>query len=115
MADNYYKPTMRELNQPAFRKPTAREQAELDRARKRLREGNMARDDFLSKISTTYRQQARNDIRRGQEELDQVPLPARNYEAYQNMTYMKKGGSVGSASKRADGIAQRGKTQGKFV
>jgi hypothetical protein len=28
---------------------------------------------------------------------------------------MKKGGSVGSASKRADGIAQRGKTKGSFV
>ena len=28
---------------------------------------------------------------------------------------MKKGGSVGSASKRADGCAQRGKTKGKFV
>lgn len=26
-----------------------------------------------------------------------------------------KGGSVGSASKRADGIAQRGKTRGKMV
>ena len=26
----------------------------------------------------------------------------------------KKGGSVGSASKRADGIAQRGKTRGKM-
>lgn len=26
-----------------------------------------------------------------------------------------KGGSVGSASKRADGIAQRGKTRGKFI
>jgi hypothetical protein len=28
---------------------------------------------------------------------------------------MKKGGSVGSASKRADGCAQRGKTRGKMV
>lgn len=28
---------------------------------------------------------------------------------------LKKGGSVGSASKRADGIAQRGKTKGKFL
>ncbi len=28
---------------------------------------------------------------------------------------MAKGGSTGSASKRADGIAQRGKTKGKFV
>ena len=31
-----------------------------------------------------------------------------------NMLEFKKGGSVGSASKRADGIAQRGKTRGKF-
>ena len=28
---------------------------------------------------------------------------------------MKKGGSVGSASKRADGIAQRGKTKGRVI
>jgi hypothetical protein len=28
---------------------------------------------------------------------------------------LKKGGKVGSASKRADGIAQRGKTRGKFI
>jgi hypothetical protein len=28
---------------------------------------------------------------------------------------LKKGGSVGSASKRADGIAQRGKTKGKMI
>ena len=28
---------------------------------------------------------------------------------------MKKGGSVSSASRRADGIAQRGKTRGKLV
>ena len=32
-----------------------------------------------------------------------------------NPTGMKKGGKVGSASARADGIAQRGKTKGRFV
>ena len=37
---------------------------------------------------------------------------AEKYEA--TKTY-KKGGSVGSASKRADGCAQRGKTRGKMV
>jgi len=37
-------------------------------------------------------------------------------EAYDRaMTGMKKGGSVSSASARADGCAQRGKTRGKFV
>ena len=30
----------------------------------------------------------------------------------QEATHLKKGGKVGSASKRADGIAQRGKTRG---
>jgi len=30
-------------------------------------------------------------------------------------TMMKKGGKVSSASKRADGIAQRGKTRGRIV
>jgi len=43
-------------------------------------------------------------------------------EAYENAPYesmgtkrYKKGGSVSSASKRADGIAQRGKTRGKYL
>ena len=35
-------------------------------------------------------------------------------EDYTSMPTMKKGGSVSSASKRADGIAQRGKTRGKM-
>jgi hypothetical protein len=30
-------------------------------------------------------------------------------------TSMKKGGSVSTASKRADGIAQKGKTKGRMV
>jgi hypothetical protein len=51
----------------------------------------------------------------GQEELDKVPDRARNYEAYNQMNYMKSGGSVSSVSKRADGCAQRGKTKGRFV
>jgi len=37
-------------------------------------------------------------------------LPDEDYTAMP----MKKGGSVPSASKRADGIAQRGKTRGKM-
>jgi hypothetical protein len=99
----------------AFRKPTEREQRRLNRGRKMIREGSEASDDFLARLLPTYKYQARNDMKLGQEELDKVPMPARNYDAYQNMTYMKEGGSVSSASKRADGCAQRGKTKGKFV
>ena len=36
-------------------------------------------------------------------------------QAYDKAMGMKKGGSVGSASKRADGIAQRGKTRGTTI
>ena len=38
-----------------------------------------------------------------------APMPAASAPVY------KKGGSVGSASKRADGIASKGKTKGKMI
>jgi hypothetical protein len=37
------------------------------------------------------------------------------YEAYEKSKGMKSGGKVSSASARADGCAQRGKTRGKMV
>ena len=37
------------------------------------------------------------------------------YERVKRQPMFKRGGSVSSASKRADGIAVKGKTQGKFV
>jgi hypothetical protein len=45
---------------------------------------------------------------------ESVPEAAREYEAYQEAGYAK-GGSVSSASKRADGCAQRGKTKGRMI
>jgi hypothetical protein len=98
-----------------FRKHSAAEQKRLDRGRKMIRSGSKAIDDPLSRFFPSSRYQGRNEMKLGQEELDMVPDRSRNYEAYQDMTYMKKGGSVSSASKRADGCAQRGKTKGKMV
>jgi hypothetical protein len=48
--------------------------------------------------------------------LKQILSPAEepNVDAMGNQTGMKKGGSVSSASKRADGIATKGKTRGKI-
>lgn len=43
----------------------------------------------------------------------ETPAERRSREAKEGKTY-KKGGSVSSASKRADGIAQKGKTRGKM-
>jgi hypothetical protein len=42
------------------------------------------------------------------------PAPQAAEQAKGASATMKKGGSVSSASKRADGIAQRGKTRGKM-
>ena len=44
----------------------------------------------------------------------ETPAERRSREAKEAKQY-KKGGSVSSASKRADGIAQRGKTRGKMM
>ena len=43
-----------------------------------------------------------------------LPEEVKEYEAYKDAGY-KKGGSVSSASKRADGCAVKGKTKGRFV
>jgi len=51
--------------------------------------------------------------------LPNLPEAVRNKMGYKRsggkIPTMKKGGSVGSASKRADGIAMRGKTKGRMV
>ena len=50
-----------------------------------------------------------NRPRRSEEEMSELTR-----EVGRGMNY-KSGGKVGSASKRADGIAQRGKTRGKII
>jgi hypothetical protein len=42
-------------------------------------------------------------------------IPAKVNKAVKAITGKKAGGKVASASKRADGIAQRGKTKGKVL
>jgi hypothetical protein len=46
-------------------------------------------------------------IKTGIEEFDDIPV--------RKIKYLKKGGSVSSASKRADGCAVKGKTRGRMV
>jgi hypothetical protein len=52
------------------------------------------------------------------EEIAKKPMPekkAKGNSGGADSDGMKKGGMVGSASKRADGCAQRGKTKGRMV
>ncbi len=46
---------------------------------------------------------------------DEAAGPAADMAYEKSRTTMAKGGKVGSASKRADGIASKGKTRGKMV
>ena len=95
-----------------IRKPTMKETEKLERSRELMQRGIEGEKDFLSKVSTTMAKSARDDIRAAKSMRESVPESVREYEAYQGAGY-KKGGMT--ASKRADGIAQRGKTRGTMV
>jgi hypothetical protein len=97
---------------PNIRKPTEKEVAKLEQSRQLMRKGIEGEQDILSKFSTTMAKSARDDIRAAKAMRESVPEAAREYEAYQGAGY-KKGGMT--ASKRADGIAQRGKTRGTII
>ena len=99
---------------PNIRKPTDKEAAKLQRSRELMKQGIEGEKDFMSKISPTMAKSARDDMRAAKAMRESVPESAREYEAYQEAGY-KAGGKVGSASKRADGCAMRGKTRGKMI
>lgn len=60
-------------------------------------------------LADTVRSKAMGVKDRSSEEMDELTR-----EIKRGSKNMKKGGSVSSASSRADGIAQRGKTRGKM-
>jgi hypothetical protein len=93
-----------------YRKPTEKESARLDAARKKTQEGIAGEKDIFSKVSTTAAKAARDDVKAGLKMRESVPAAAREGEAYDQAGY-KMGGSVKSASARADGCAIRGKTK----
>lgn len=97
-----------------IRKPTEKEVAKLEQSRQLMQKGIEGERDILSKFSTTLAKSARDDMKEAKRMRESVPESAREYEAYQQAGY-KAGGMVGSASKRADGCAVRGKTKGKVL
>jgi hypothetical protein len=99
-------------NRLKYRKPTDKEKATLDKSREMMQRGIQGEKDFLSKISTTMAKSARDEQREAKRLRESVPEAARTYEGLEGM---KAGGSVSSASKRADGCAMRGKTRGRMV
>jgi hypothetical protein len=98
-----------------LKEPNPRQKAQIGKAKKLIQDGVRDQKDWFLKMFPTFTAQARREERQGINMLDKLPKNVRDYDSYKEMTYMKKGGSVSSASKRADGCAQRGKTKGKFV
>jgi hypothetical protein len=96
------------------RKPTEKEQAAIDKARRDMQGADKAKTDLLSRLMPTARMDAIRGFQEARERMNRIPREAREYESYNQAPY-KKGGMVSSASKRADGCAQRGKTKGRFV
>jgi hypothetical protein len=93
-----------------YRKPTMKESEKLEKSRSLMVQGIEGEKDFLSRLSTTAAKAARDDMRMARSLRESVPARAREGEAYDLAGY-KAGGKVGSASKRADGCAIRGKTK----
>jgi len=91
-----------------------KDKSKIEEARKMMREGIEGEDDFLSKISTTMRKQARDQFKEGLKRYEKTDEKTREKEAYDFAGY-KKGGKVSSASKRADGCAVKGKTRGMMI
>jgi hypothetical protein len=96
-----------------YRKPTPKQQANLDASRRLMQQGIAAEKDPLSPM---FAKQGRDDIARAKRMFEGTPESVRAYEAYNQAGY-SGGGSVRgkSASSRADGIAQRGKTRGTMI
>jgi hypothetical protein len=99
---------------PNYRASTAKEAAALERSRQMMQQGIAGEKDIMSRLMPTMAKSARDDIRAAKALRESVPEAAREYEAYNQAGY-KKGGSVSSASKRADGCCIKGKTRGKMV
>jgi hypothetical protein len=103
-----------------YRKPDEKETAKLDQSRELMKRGIKDEKGMMSRLMPTMAKAARDDMRKAKDMRESVSPKAREYEAYSDAGY-SKGGKVkkmakgGSASSRADGCAQRGKTRGKMI
>ena len=88
-----------------YRKPTAKESAKMERARKRTNLGITIETDPLTRFSTTDAKAARDEYKMGRAMMESVPEEAREYEAYAEAGYAK-GGMV---KVRGYGAARKGR------
>ena len=98
-----------------YRQTTSAEKAKLDKSRAMMVEGIKEEKDPINRMLPTVSKAARDQQKAATSLRNSVSEKAREGEAYNDAGY-KKGGMTkmakgGSASSRADGCAQRGKTR----
>lgn len=81
-----------------------------DQRIREMRARDAAAEEQMGRKALTDLQQQRMDQSRAAKEAEAYEGAKQPYRPS-----FKKGGGVGSASKRADGVAKRGKTKGRFV
>jgi hypothetical protein len=93
------------------------EMAALANSRQPKSEKEMIGRNIMAAAGMSQEQAGTSDLSKELKELgDQYKRESRGtVPAAEKEEKLKKGGSVSSASRRADGIAQRGKTKGRMV
>jgi hypothetical protein len=107
------------MDERTYRSPTSSEKTKLDKSRAMMVEGINEEKSPITRLMPTMTKAARDQQKSATTLRNSVSEKAREGEAYNDAGY-KKGGSVkmakgGSASKRADGCATKGKTKGRMV
>lgn len=78
---------------PDYRKPTPKQEQDLERARQLRQRAFTGQQDFLDRISTSASKQTRDDLKEADRLSNAVPASVKEYEAYKYSGH-KKGGTV---------------------
>jgi hypothetical protein len=68
-------------NAKAMRKPTPAEKAKMDRAKARIQEGVREGEGKINKLFPTLQKAARDQTRKGQREMQEIPEEVLQYES----------------------------------
>ena len=96
----------------------ARDQAKYDKAWADMKAGKIQppRSDDMGPLREARKPVQMPELKsKNTGDKNEVELKGEKIKGYENAKPMKKGGSVSSASKRADGCATKGKTKGRII
>jgi hypothetical protein len=72
-------------------------------------------DELLEEEGKDQQKKQSKEKEKEVEGVEKLTFPPKKAKSVVKIAALRKGGSVSSASKRADGIATKGKTKGKMI